>query len=185
MEKPEKENKEPRRTPEINRLKNYAFLIILVVILVLLIYYLLHPLFVNLEGEEAPDFSLKDVDGINFTLSENRGKVIVLDIMAIWCPACVDEMKHLRSIHERYEGDDFVMVTISIDGDDTDADLIDFRAEHLANWTFARDTDRIANKYQVGYIPTIVIIDKEGTIRFWDSGVVSTSRLSKEIDRWL
>ena len=128
---------------------------------------------------------VKDVDGNDFSLSENKGKVIVLDIMTISCPACVDEMKHLRSIQDRYAGDDFIMISISIDRDDSNSELMSFSSKHQANWTFARDTDRIANKYRVSYIPTIVIIDKEGVIRYWGAGELSAPRLSEEIDKLL
>jgi peroxiredoxin len=163
----------------------YIYLIIIVIILVLLIYILLNPLFVDLEGQAAPDFSVKDIDGNEFTLSENQGKVVVLDIMTISCPACIDEMEHLRAISSRYSQDELAIISISIDTSDSAGALNTFRSKHGGNWTFARDTDGVANKYKVSYIPTIVIIDKEGIIRYWGAGVVSAPRLSQEIDRLL
>ena len=163
----------------------YIYLIIIVTIIVLLIYIFLNPLFVDLEGRAAPDFSVKDIDGNEFTLSENQGKVVVLDIMTISCPACIDEMEHLRAIFSRYSQDEMAIVTISIDTSDSAGALDTFRSQHGDNWTFARDTDGVANKYKVSYIPTIVIIDKEGIIRYWGAGEISAPRLSQEIEKWL
>ena len=50
---------------------------------------------------------------------------------------------------------------------------------------YHKDRDGVANKYKVSYIPTIVIIDKEGIIRLWGAGEMSASRLSSEIDKLL
>jgi peroxiredoxin len=174
--KPEEKRKLPRR---------YIYIILFAVVIVLLAYIFLSPLFVNMVGETAPDFSVTDIDGNEFNLSENRDKVVVLDLMALFCPVCTDEMKHLRTIFSRYSTDELVLVTISIDGKDSIDELNTFRTQYGDNWTFARDTDGVKNKYKVRVIPTIVIIDKEGIIRFWEKGEISASRLSSEIDKWL
>jgi len=163
----------------------YVYLIIIVVIFILLIYIFLSPLFVDLEGQPAPDFSVNDIDGNEFTLSEQQGKVVVLDIMTLSCPACIEEMEHLRAISTRYSQDELAIVTISIDSKDSKDAIDNFRTKHGANWTFVTDTDGVANKYKVSYIPTIVVIDKEGVIRYWGAGEISAPRLSSEIDKWL
>jgi peroxiredoxin len=140
---------------------------------------------VDLEGQAAPDFSLNDIDGNEFTLSENQGKVVILDIMTLSCSACKLQMKHLRAIFSRYTQDELAIVTISIDTKDSADEIDAYRTRYGDNWTFARDTDGVANKYKVSYIPTIVIIDKEGVIRYWGAGEISAPRLSEEIDKWL
>jgi peroxiredoxin len=163
----------------------YIYLILIVTIVVLLLYIFLNPFFVDLEGQAAPDFSIKDIDGNEFTLSENQGKVVVLDIMALSCSACKEEMKHLRAIFGSYTMNELAIVTISIDSKDSAREIDAYRTQYGDNWTFARDTDGVANKYKVSYIPTIVIIDKEGIIRYWGAGELSASKLSEEIDELL
>ena len=164
---------------------HYMYLILIVTIVILLMFIFLNPFFVDLEGQAAPDFSVNDIDGNEFTLSENQGKVVVLDIMTLSCSACKLQMKHLQAIFSRYTQDELAIVTISIDSKDSAGEIDSYRSQYGDNWTFARDTDGVANKYKVSYIPTIVIIDKEGVIRYWGAGEISAPRLSKEIDKWL
>jgi thiol-disulfide isomerase/thioredoxin len=120
------------------------------------------------------------LEGDKFTLSEYFGKVIVLDLISTTCPACISEMTHLRGISEKYSSDEVMIVTIDVQNSD---DLAKFKSDHNANWTFAKDTDDVANKYKVGYIPTLVIIDKDGIIRYYETGEQSEEKLSQEIDK--
>ncbi len=78
-----------------------------------------------------------------------------------------------------------MIITIDIDKSDSNGDLSSFKSNYGDNWTFARDTDNVANKYKVNYIPTMVIIDRNGIIRYHDAGELSERRLSEEIDKLL
>ncbi|MEE9151074.1 MAG: hypothetical protein V3U20_04480, partial [Thermoplasmata archaeon] len=69
-----------------------------------------------------------------------------------------------------------------IDRSDSKGDLTSFKSQYGGNWTFAMDTDDVANKYKVSYIPTMVVIDRNGIIRYWGVGELSEQRLSQEID---
>lgn len=164
--------------------KRYSILILIVIILIF-IYLLTGPLFKSLVGQKAPDFTLTSVEGEKFTLSDNFGKVIVLDIMTTSCPACISEMKHLKGIYNSYSPQDVMIITIDIQRGDSRGDLLAFKSNHGVNWTFAMDTDNVANKYRVNYIPTIVIIDRNGIIRYHNAGELSERRLSEEIDKLL
>jgi len=164
--------------------KEYS-IIIVIIIVVVLAYILLSPMFKNLVGQRAPDFTLTSLEGEKLTLSDNFGKVIVLDIMTTTCPACISEMKHLRGIYQRYSPEDVMIITIDIDKGDSNTDLIAFKSRYGDNWTFARDADDVANKYKVNYIPTMVLIDRNGIIRYHDAGELSEGRLSEKIDKLL
>lgn len=158
-------------------------IIIFIILIGVLILILLSPFFTNLVGQKAPDFTLTSIDGEEFKLSDNFGKVIVLDIMTTTCPACIEEMEHLRGIYNRYSPDDVMIITIDIESSDSNGDLMAFKSQHGDNWTFARDIDGVANKYKVSYIPTMVIIDRDGIIRYHGAGELSEHRLSQEIDK--
>jgi peroxiredoxin len=164
--------------------ENYVPLIFIVVIVVLA-FVLINPIFNNLVGEKAPNFSVTGTEGEKFTLSENSGKVIVLDMMSTTCSACINEMKHLNEIFTRYSPDEVIIVSIDVQRSDSNNDLRSFKTEYGNNWTFARDTDDVANKYKVKYTPTTVIIDKDGIIRYHTTGVVSVTKLSHEIEMLL
>jgi peroxiredoxin len=177
---PIEQDKKPSKAKQW--LKGNYMVIIFIILIMVLILILLSPLFTNLVGQKAPDFSLTSIDGEEFKLSDNFGKVIVLDIMRITCPACIEEMEHLRGIYNRYSPEDVMIITIDIESSDSNGDLMVFKSQHGDNWTFARDTDGVANKYRVSYIPTMVIIDRNGIIRYWGAGELSEHRLSQEID---
>jgi peroxiredoxin len=179
-EKPKGENKGPL----IWFKENYIPMIAIVVI-VILAFILINPLFNNLVGEKAPDFSVTGTEGEKFTLSDNLGKVIVLDLMSTTCPACISEMKHLKELSQRYSTDEVVLVTIDVEKSDSNSDLRAFKSEYGDNWTFARDTADVANKYNVNYTPTTVLIDKEGIIRYYGSGELTEQKLVEEIEKLL
>jgi len=128
----------------------------------------------------ASSFTLTDTDGNNFSLLDFRGKVVVLDLMATWCGPCVQEIPHLKEVQQHY-GDNVVILSISVGGD-SDQGLRDFKADQGATWRFAIDTDNVATKYDVLYIPTLVIIDKNGDIQFTHVGTTPSSTLIEEID---
>ena len=133
----------------------------------------------------APDFTITDLDGNKVTLSTFRGKVVVLDLMATWCPPCKEEMKHLNEIHDKYDSARVVIMSIGIDTSESEKQLSDFKNEFGGDWIFAMDTNNIGDKYTVSNIPTMVIVDKDGQISLRDEGVIKSDKLSEEIDKVL
>jgi peroxiredoxin len=185
LEKEKQNDKPTNETPSKKRswIRENAFTFILIILIVVLIIILIRPFFINLVGEEAPDFSITTIDGEKFKLSDNFGKVIVLDIMTTSCSACKSEMEHLRDIYGRYSQEDVIIVTISVDSGDSNSELREYQSKYGDNWTFARDTDGVANKYNIRYTPTTVIIDREGIIRYFHEGETSFQTLSNDIER--
>jgi peroxiredoxin len=135
-------------------------------------------------GGSAPDFTLTDTGGETFSLSDFRGKVVVLDLMGTQCPPCQEGISHLKDIQQRY-GDDVVILSISVAWYDTEEALATFKQEWECDWRFAIDTDDVITKYGVANIPKLVIIDKNGDIRFTHVGLTSSQTLIGEIDELL
>jgi len=131
--------------------------------------------------EIAPDFTLTDIDGVQFSLSDNRRSVVLLDFFATWCNPCIAEIPHLKSLHEEIS-EDFIIISISVSPEtDTVQNLQQFRQEHEIDWIIARDTIGIWEDYNVQYIPTLVIIDQEGYIQHKHVGLTDESKLREEI----
>lgn len=135
-------------------------------------------------GDRAPGFTITDIYGNKFSLSDYRGKVVILDFMAVWCTPCVGEMSHLKEINNSYSGGDVVIMSIDVDPSEGDDAIRGFKEDHGGDWTFASGPSPGAD-YKIEYIPTLYIIDQQGVIAYKNVGVTSSSTLSSEIDKLL
>jgi cytochrome c biogenesis protein CcdA len=135
------------------------------------------------DGTEAPDIPFTDLDGNEVSLSDFQGKVVVLDMMATWCPSCREGMADLVEVHEQY-GDSIEMITIDIDLTETPAQLRDYQREYGAEWRFAMDNEDqdFLQEFNVQTIPKIVVIDINGDVVFSESVVISAEDLSEIIN---
>lgn len=132
--------------------------------------------------DEAADFTVVDIDGNPFTLSDFRDrKVVLLDFMSTTCPTCEEEMPELVKIHKKF-GDRIQMISIDIYKSETDEELRDFMEEHDATWRAARDTDDLIDKYDIKAIVRLIIVDKEGKITYSHQGVSDAKKLAKELE---
>jgi thiol-disulfide isomerase/thioredoxin len=124
-------------------------------------------------------FTLTDTD-----FSDFMGRAVVLDFFATWCSPCIEEIPQLAEIHEKYNSNDVVVISISSPTDNVET-LKQFRIEHNMDWRVAKDTIGVFDKYGIQYIPTLIILDKEGVIRYKNVGLTSASVLSSKIDSLL
>jgi len=132
-------------------------------------------------GTFAPDFALTDVYGNTFRLSDQRGKVVVLEFMRTTCPHCAREMSQLASVHDQF-GSDVTLISVGADPQgDTDEVLKAYAAKHNAQWVWARDTANVASQYQVSGVPTIAVIDPNGRTVQINVGETSASTLIQQI----
>ncbi len=121
-------------------------------------------------GQTAPDFTLPNLDATEFTLSDARGKVVLINWFATWCPPCQKEMAHLREqVWERFADRDFVMVSIARE---EDSDVVaPFAGKYEAEWPFLLDVERKAySHYAEAYIPRNHVVDRDGKIIFQSEG---------------
>jgi peroxiredoxin len=123
---------------------------------------------------EAPDFTLPDIYGTEFSLSDYRGKVVLIDLFRIQpsCPPCIYAIPHLKGVYDKYSQNDLVMMSISVSSIDTDENLRnDFVEEYDIPWIVACGGTQIASKYSVSAVPTLVIVDAEGYVGYRHEGV--------------
>jgi peroxiredoxin len=129
----------------------------------------------------APNFTLTDIDGVNFSLSDSRGKVVILDFFAIQCSDCITEIQTLSVLHQEFS-DNVTIVSISITPVvDTVQKLQGFREDNNITWTVVRDTEGVSDNYSIQVAPTLVIIDREGYIQYSHVGLTDESVLQQEI----
>jgi thiol-disulfide isomerase/thioredoxin len=134
-----------------------------------------------LAQELAPDFTLTDIDGSQFSLNNFRGRVVLLDFFATWCSPCLSEIPHLKSLNDEF-GNDLVIISISVSPSTDSVEMLQqFRQDYKMNWIITRDTAGVSYDYGIQYIPTLVVIDQEGYIKHQHVGLTDESVLHEEI----
>ncbi len=129
-------------------------------------------------GAQAPDFELTTLDGGRFALSENRGKVVLLNIWATWCPPCVSEMPDIQKLADAHP-DDLAVIGVSVD-DGTD-EVNAFIEAYSLTYSFAMDEGYrlIGLLYPSEYIPESVFIDPNGIVTSMEVGSATYAQLEQ------
>jgi len=113
----------------------------------------------------APDFSLVDMQGKPISLKSYRGKVVVLNFWATWCPPCRKEVPDLVVIQKEYQAKGVEIIGIAMEREGKLA-LTPFVERQGINYRVALDDGRVSNLYDgIDAIPTTFFIDKKGLIR--------------------
>jgi thiol-disulfide isomerase/thioredoxin len=115
-------------------------------------------------GDAAPDFALTDIYGREYRLSDFKGKPVVLNIWATWCPPCRYEIPGIVEFARDHEGD---VAVVSISVDELGTDVATFAEEFGINYPILMDDGEAANKY-IGAkpgIPQTYFIDGGGIVR--------------------
>jgi cytochrome c biogenesis protein CcmG, thiol:disulfide interchange protein DsbE len=120
------------------------------------------------KGKLAPEITLINLNGQTVKLSDYRGKIVILNFWASWCPPCKSEMPELdKAAREFASGSDAVLLTVNLtDGSRETTDTArKYIADNKYSMTVLLDTQsRAANAYNITSIPTTYIIDKQGSI---------------------
>ena len=118
---------------------------------------------------EAPDFTLKDLDGNDLKLSDYRGKVVVLDFWATWCPPCRKGIPDFVEMQEKYGEDKFVIIGINLDqGKESEVlpMVTEFSEKYKINYPVVMHNQEVVYAYGgIRSIPTTFVLDKEGKVR--------------------
>jgi thiol-disulfide isomerase/thioredoxin len=114
----------------------------------------------------APDFTLKDLSGTDVGPASFRGKVLIIDFWATWCPPCRKAIPHLISMKQKYGDQGFEVLGVSMDeGPDAATSVKNFAQQQGVNYPMVIGNQDIANSYGgINGIPTFFIIDKNGYI---------------------
>lgn len=123
----------------------------------------------------APALSLKDQSGRVRTLSEFKGRVVLLDFWASWCGPCKESFPALDSLQEEMKSDGLEVIAVNVDEDRKDADT--FLAGRTPSMTLLFDQKgRSPEDFKVEGMPTTFLIDHDGNIRFRHMGFTEKTR---------
>ncbi|HBT72312.1 MAG TPA: thiol-disulfide oxidoreductase [Lysinibacillus sp.] len=143
------------------------------------------------KGDIPPDFTLTSLDGEDITLSDLRGKKVVLNFWATWCPPCKAEMPHMQSFYDEYAKEknvEIIAVNLTSAERDVTADakvdtVMTFRDSFELTFPILLDPDNDAGlDYQIITIPTTYFIDSNGYIQRAIRGPMDVDMLNDYVD---
>ncbi len=127
----------------------------------------------------APDFTIPDLDGNPVSLSQFRGKTVVVDFWATWCPPCIYQVPELNAFWEAHKdrGDVAVLgVAVDVEGAEVVAPWV---AEQSVRYTVLLGSERLANEFGVLGFPTLVLITPSGKIESLHVGLIEAEELEE------
>jgi peroxiredoxin len=115
-------------------------------------------------GMPAPDFTLPDLEGKLHGLADFRGRVVVLNFWATWCPPCIDEMPSLQRLHQALADQGVAVIAVSVD--ERFRDVPDFVEKFDLTFSVLYDEGKkVSRKYQTFKYPETYILDREGRLK--------------------
>lgn len=135
-------------------------------------------------GAEPVDFSLPDVQGKQRSLAEFRGKWVVVNYWATWCPPCLEEIPDLQAFHDRHADKDAVVIGVNFE-DIPQEQLKAFVDENLISYPVLRNGDMSPahERLDVGGLPTTYIISPEGVPLARQVGSITGADIERFMER--
>lgn len=113
----------------------------------------------------APDFTLKDMDGKTYSLSTLRGRPVIVNFWATWCPPCREEMPSMQRAWEQLQVEGVMMLAINV-GESADT-VFQFTANYPVEFPLLLDQDSaVLGQWPVSGLPVTFVIDAEGRIAY-------------------
>ena len=137
----------------------------------------------------APDFTLVDQYGQEHTLSDYKGKVVFINFWATWCPPCKAELPDIEEIYREYgmNKDDVVILGMTfpnMDREKSKEEIIEFIEEEGYTFpTLFDESMELAYKYYINAFPTTFLINKDGTVEGYASGMLTKETLKEIIEK--
>ncbi|MBI2107085.1 TlpA family protein disulfide reductase [Candidatus Woesearchaeota archaeon] len=169
-----------------------SYLVTGVIIILVLTVFFFAPKFTGNAVKEttnssgsAQDFSLQTTSGETITLSQFKGKVVILQAMASWCPSCKLQAQQIKPLYEKYANDGLIVISLDIQPERSSLqELKNFKANFGGDWYFGFYPEFI-NLYGIRSLDSKVIIDKNGNIAYRDDMITTTEKLDEVIGELL
>ena len=131
-------------------------------------------------GTPAPDFTLQTVDGRMVSLSDFRGKAVVVNFWATWCPPCRSEMPDLQQTYSERADD---VVVLAIDVQEAREPVRRFVEQYGLTFPILLDTNGdVTQSFGIQSLPTSFFIDREGRVAAFNMGALNKSAIAKKLE---
>jgi cytochrome c biogenesis protein CcmG/thiol:disulfide interchange protein DsbE len=134
---------------------------------------------VTVIGDYENDFTLKDLDGQEISISDFSGDIVVLNFWATWCPPCRAEIPDFIEVYSDYRDKGVQFIGVSSEDERT---LRGFVNDFGINYPILVDTSNIGGAWDIRAIPTTFILDRSGKILFKNVGMMTKSQLEAVIE---
>jgi hypothetical protein len=181
LDLPRVKPKKVKAAPGTRTWQKWVALIVVLIVVVVVVVLVLPPEDVEDEPNYAPNFEINDIDGQHFSLNLNIGPRPIL--IEFFNPNEEDskEMASNTTNVSAAIGSQVTMVSLSVR---IDSELRFFRDYYGADWTFAHAEPDVLTDYGITQLPTYVLVDKKGIIRWTQPGLILTEALIEQIEPW-
>lgn len=143
------------------------------------------PMYPAQKKAQARDFTVELVSGDTFQLSEQKGKVVMLNIWATWCAPCHEETPDFVDLYNKYKSDGLVVLGVSVDKQGTSV-VKPFIKKYDVNYPMVVDEGEIMDKYgPTMSIPTTYIIGRDGSLKYFAVGALTKKELEPRLQELL
>jgi peroxiredoxin len=133
------------------------------------------------ERVAAPDFTLARLDGSGtVSLSQLRGKTVVIDFWATWCPPCEYQVAELNAVYEAHRGDEIEVIGVSVDTEGPEV-VSKWTREKGVEYTILMGDEELARRFGAMGFPTLVIVGPDGLIRSRHMGLTERAEVEKAL----
>ena len=134
-------------------------------------------------NESAPSLVLADIRGVEHSLEQYRGKVVVVNFWATWCPPCVEELPSLENAWQRYRQQGLVVLAVSGEESDVVSSFLERLPSDITFPVLIDGDMKSGNRWQIRGLPTTVVVDRSGDVHWRAEGQLdfSASDVNKEL----
>jgi peroxiredoxin len=135
------------------------------------------------EGKPAPEFRLNTFEGKPVSLADYRGKVVLLDFWATFCPPCIQALPELQALHAKHTSLGFAVVGVTVD--DRAALVQKATARAKVAYPIVKATPEVWNAYKVNALPSLILVGRDGKIIKRYGGEADKTVMLGDIERAL
>ncbi len=139
----------------------------------------------TLVGKAAPDFTLKDTSGKTVSFSQFKGKPVLIEFWATWCPYCLEVLPGVQKIYKEYSSKGVEVVAVSVDT--KQEKVVPFLEKNAYTMPVLLDDGNMLKRFNTRIIPTVFLIDRTGVVRmYWTNyGKKGQNLIESELDKMI